>query len=106
MGDSGVSADGLYTPGLLSFRIRRDCTLRRTWHGAFPVTDLSTAPVTANGVLYWGDGSGNRLFAIDLASHRRLWNSGNLHAPPQTEPIVVDGHVYASVGKNLYAFGL
>jgi hypothetical protein len=45
--------------------------------------------------------------AFDIATHTKLWTSGNtFKSPVQTEPIVVGGRVYLTTGMGLYAFGL
>jgi outer membrane protein assembly factor BamB len=105
MGNSADSADGVYKRGLLAFRVGTDCKLRLSWNRRYKIRGPSASPVSANGVLYWGNGSGDTLTAFDLATRRPIW-SQSFDDGPMTEPIVVGGHVYVSVGDSLYAFGL
>ena len=61
----------------------------------------------ANGVVYYGNGTGHKLLAIDAKTHKKLWTSRLLFTSSlQTEPIVVGGRVYVTTGLGLYAFGL
>ena len=79
----------------------------RTTNSASSLLVRMSAPVSANGVVYFGDGHDHQLFAFDIATHKKLWTSGETFMSPiQTEPIVVGGHVYLTTGKGLYAFGL
>ena len=94
-----------YRRGLLSFRIGSDCRLKSTWSHTFKGRGTPTSPVSANGVVYWGDGVGNALYAFDQATHKLIWSTV-FDAGPKTEPIVVGGHLYITVGGSLYAFGL
>jgi outer membrane protein assembly factor BamB len=107
VGNRSTSADGRYRNGLLAFRIRSDCTLRLSWQRTLGTAGLIASPVSANGVVYFGDGHDHQLFAFDIATHKKLWTSGNTFMSTiQTEPIVVGGRVYLTTGKGLYAFGL
>ena len=104
MGNPSNSPDKSFKRGLLSFRIGADCKLKPTWSHEFKGRGLTTSPVSANGVLYWGDSVGNALYAFDEATHKIIWST-SFDASPVTEPIVVGGHLYISVGGSLYAFG-
>jgi outer membrane protein assembly factor BamB len=107
VGNRSTSPDGRYRYGLLVFRIRSDCTLRLAWQRTLGTAGLNASPVSANGVVYFGDGADHQLFAFDIATHTKLWTSGNtFKSPVQTEPIVVGGRVYMTTGMGLYAFGL
>jgi outer membrane protein assembly factor BamB len=106
VGNSADSADATYQSGLLAFRIGRDCTLQLAWQrpGGGGVTG---SPVIANGVVYFGDGSGHKLLAVNAKTHKKLWTSRQLFTTSlQTEPIVAGGRVYVTTGLGLYAFGL
>ncbi len=106
VGNNATAPSGTYRGGLLAFRIGRDCRLHLAWQqpGGGGVT---ASPVIANGVVYYGNGSGHKLLAIDAETHKKLWTSRLLFARSlQTEPIVVGGRVYVTTGRGLYAFGL
>jgi outer membrane protein assembly factor BamB len=107
VGNRSTSPDGTYRWGLLAFRIRPDCTLRLAWQRTVGRAGLNASPVSANGVVYFGDGADNQLLAFDIATHQKLWTSGDtFKSPIQTEPIVVGGRVYVTTGMGMYAFGL
>ena len=107
VGNRSTSPDGRYRYGLLVFSVRSDCTLRLSWQRTLGHSGLNSSPVSANGVVYFGDGADHQLFAFDIATHSKLWTSGDtFKSPIQTEPIVVGGRVYLTTGMGLYAFGL
>jgi outer membrane protein assembly factor BamB len=107
VGNTADSTDGTYTHGLLAFSVAGDCTLHLKWQRALGDGGLSSSPVTANGVVYFGDASGHQLVALDELTHKKVWSSKKTIAgAAQTEPIVINGHVYMTAGTNLYAFGL
>jgi outer membrane protein assembly factor BamB len=106
VGNSADSPDGAYKGGLLAFRVGKDCKLHVAWQrpGGGGVT---ASPVIANGVVYYGNGTGHKLLAFDARTHKKLWTSRLLFTSSlQTEPIVVGGRVYVTTGLGLYAFGL
>jgi alcohol dehydrogenase (cytochrome c) len=61
--------------------------------------------VTAGGVLFTGDGSGN-FVAFEAASGKILWHTRIGNISNATHTYLVDGrqHVLAAVGDTLYAF--
>jgi alcohol dehydrogenase (cytochrome c) len=75
------------------------------WRHRYPGGGGGGLLVTAGGVLFSGDGSGN-FVAFDAANGRALWHTriGNISNAPQT--YLIDGrqHVLAAVGDTLYAF--
>jgi outer membrane protein assembly factor BamB len=83
-----------------------DCKLHVAWQrpGGGGVTG---SPVIANGIVYYGNGTGHKLLALDAGTHKKLWTSRLLFTSSlQTEAIVVGGRVYVTTGLGLYAFGL
>jgi PQQ-like domain len=107
VGNPADSADGTYRHGLLAFRVLPDCMLRLAWQKTVGIGGLSASPVVANGIVYFGDGSGHRLLAYDTATRKKLWDSRTtFDSSAQTEPIVVNGRVYETTGSAMYAFGL
>ena len=57
-------------------------------------------PAAANGVVYDGSGDGN-VYALDASTGQKLWSTGGGYSP-----VVVNGEVYLSSGKNEYVFAL
>jgi alcohol dehydrogenase (cytochrome c) len=81
-------------------------TGQAAWKHRYPGSGSSAGMlVTAGGVLFTGDGSGN-FVAFDAADGTILWHTriGNITNAPQT--YLVDGrqHVLVAVGDTLYAF--
>jgi alcohol dehydrogenase (cytochrome c) len=81
-------------------------TGKPAWKHKYPGGSSSAGMlVTAGGVLFTGDGSGN-FVAFDATNGRPLWHTriGNISNAPQT--YLVDGrqHVLAAVGDTIYAF--
>jgi outer membrane protein assembly factor BamB len=63
----------------------------------------------ANGVVYIGANSQERVYALYAATGRKLWSYNLSSAGPsetvKSSPAVADGMLYVNAG-NLYAFGL
>ncbi|MEA2350792.1 MAG: hypothetical protein QOG86_1733 [Thermoleophilaceae bacterium] len=98
---------GRYKPGLLAFRVTSKCRLALKWQAKRP-GNLTSSPTIANGVVYYGEGHGNRLVAFDARTGKRLWTSGDAFGDAVwNAPAVVDGAVYAgSWDGRLHAFAL
>jgi outer membrane protein assembly factor BamB len=61
-----------------------------------------SSPTVANGVVYYGDGYGNELFALSGDSGAVLWSSGStIAAQIYAPPIVVNGRLYAAAWDNM-----
>jgi outer membrane protein assembly factor BamB len=89
---------GTYVQGMHAFTVGSDCTLTQAWQTAVPPasTPTTSAPVLANGVVYYGDGAGNTLRAFDAATGAALWNSGgDVTGAIYAAPIVMNGTVLA-----------
>jgi alcohol dehydrogenase (cytochrome c) len=83
-------------------------TGKAAWKHRYPGAGSTAGMlVTAGGVLFTGDGSGN-FVAFDAADGKILWHTriGNITNAPQT--YMVDGrqHVLVGVGDTLYAFAM
>lgn len=52
-------------------------------------------PVAATGVVHYGDGTGSQVLAFDAIMGAQLWASPQFDGPIFTEPIVVNGRLYA-----------
>jgi outer membrane protein assembly factor BamB len=96
-------AGGEYRHGLVAFSVGADCQLHLAWQQPQGVNGLvGSSPTVANGVVYYGDGPGNELFALSGDSGAVLWQSGStiegaIYAPP----IVVNGRLYAAAWDHL-----
>ncbi len=107
IGNSSDSGDGAYSHGMVALQAGSGCTLVPAWQQSVgPNVSVVSPPVVANGVVYYGDGSGNQLFAFDAATGTQLWNSGNtITGPIYSAPTVVNGKLYAgSWDYHIYAF--
>jgi outer membrane protein assembly factor BamB len=94
---------GRYLPGIVAFRVTGRCRLSLAWNVRGP-THLTSSPTVANGVLYYGNGPGGHIVALDARTGRHLTKL-NVHGAIYNAPSVVDGVVYAgSWHGRLYAF--
>lgn len=83
--------------GLLALRVSRTCKLSLAWQRSSGHLGVTSAATVANGVVYYGDGTGNRLFAYDAATGKPLWNSGTtLKGPAFAAPTIINGALYAA----------
>ncbi|HUO69281.1 MAG TPA: PQQ-binding-like beta-propeller repeat protein [Solirubrobacteraceae bacterium] len=98
---------GQYRHGVIAFRVTASCRLAYEWSASFGPSGVNSDPTVAAGVVFFGNGYGNRAVAFDARTGRLLWNSersvtGHVFAAPT----VVNGKVYvASLGGYLSAFG-
>jgi len=94
---------GEYRHGLVAFSVGADCQLHLAWQQPQGMNAaVVSSPTVANGVVYYGDGPGNELFALSGDSGAVLWHSGStiagaIYAPP----IVVNGRLYAAAWDNV-----
>jgi len=89
--------------------VTTSCTLALAWSAAVPGGGSGNIPVSppavANGVVYFGSGGGNTVYAINAQSGVRLWSS-TLGAAVYAAP-VIDKHLFVgSWDHKLYAFGV
>ena len=109
--NSSDSSTGLDHQGLVAFQVQSNCKLATppVWEGqanlGYPVS--VSPPTVANGVVYYGDGSGNTEFAFDALDGTPLWNSGStISGGIWAAPSVVNGRLYVgSWDGHLYSFG-
>src|SRR5437763_8377973 len=95
---------GRYRPGIVAFRVNGRCHLSRAWNATGP-GKLMSSPTVANGLLYYGNGSGHRVVALDPRTGRHLRRL-SVHGAIFNAPSVVNGVVFAgSWHGRLYAFG-
>ena len=97
---------GDYRQGLVALRLGERCRLRLAWQE--PVgTDPTwpTSPVVANGIVAYGDGSGQRLRVFDALDGTALWDSGTTTGDLYGAPIIADGMLIApSWDQKIHAF--
>jgi hypothetical protein len=75
--------------------------------GTNPPDDPYSPAVVANGVVYFGAGYTNEIFANDAVNGHLLWHSPVLPGHTFTPPIVVNGRLYFADAKgDVYAYGL
>jgi outer membrane protein assembly factor BamB len=93
---------------MVALREGADCRLALAWQKTVgPDPSVVSVPVLANGVVYYGDGTGGQVLAFDATTGNALWSSPQFAGPIFAEPIVVNGHVYAGAwDQELHAFGL
>jgi outer membrane protein assembly factor BamB len=94
--------------GLVALRVGRGCKLSLAWQQSSGHIGVASAATIAGGVVYYGDGTGNRLLAYDAATGQPLWNSGTtVKGPLFNAPTIVNGAVYTgSWDHRLYAFAM
>ena len=97
---------GRYRHGIVAFKVTASCRLAYEWSASYGPPGNNSTPTVANGVVFFGDGYGNRSAAFDARTGRMLWNSGRtLRGHVFAAPTVVNGKVYiSSLGGWLYAF--
>jgi outer membrane protein assembly factor BamB len=86
---------------------RSDCSLSLAWQQAVGLNKTSvSSPSVANGVVYYGDGPGDQVFAFDAATGAQLWDSGaTIGGFIFAAPTVVNGQLLVpSWDDHLYAF--
>ncbi len=100
------AAVGRSRHGLLALRVGRGCKLSLAWQRSSGHVGVASAATVAGGVVYYGDGTGDRLLAYDAATGKPLWNSGStIKGPLFDAPTIVNGAVYTgSWDRRLYAF--
>ena len=106
---ANTSDEGQFRHGMVAMGVQPSCSLKPVWQQVRGADNSPTSPPTvANGVVYWGDGSGNQAFAFDAATGQELWNSGaTIAGPVQAAPIVANGRLYVFAWDNtVHAFGL
>ena len=87
-----------FAHGMVALRPGPDCRLRLAWQRRVPTGTMTvSSPTVANGVVYFGTGGGDRVFAFDAATGRALWDSGSsMRGAVFAPPVVVDGMVFAA----------
>jgi outer membrane protein assembly factor BamB len=95
--------------GMVALSVDATCQLQVAWQTTVGPNRASVSPpAVAGGVVYYGDGPSNQLFAFDALTGTQLWSSRSLiRGAIYAAPMVVNGMVFVGAwdGK-LYAFGL
>ena len=98
-----------YTHGMLALtESAPGCTLTQSWNTAIGTTNTYDSPPTvANGVVYFGNGAGNIVYAMNATTGAALWNSGTtISGGAFAAPIVVNGMLYVpSWDDKVHAYG-
>ena len=108
IGNSSDSSSGTFFHGMVALDVQGNCTLSLAWQQTVGPNLTSTSPpIVANGVVYYGDGSGNTEFAFNAATGMQLWNSGStITGGIYAAPSVVNGKLYVGAWDHkIYAFG-
>jgi outer membrane protein assembly factor BamB len=103
------SSSGPFKHGLVALRARSNCRLSLAWQRPRgPQKAIGLPPPTvANGVVYFGDGTGSTEYAFAAATGRELWHSSAITGSVYAPATVVNGRVYVPAWDGeLYAFGV
>ncbi len=109
IGNSSDSAP--FVEGMVALNVQPDCSLALAWQNSVsdpgPWSSVSP-PTVANGVVYYGNGVGNKEFAFDAATGTKLWDSGTtIGGAIYAAPAVVNGMVFVGSWDHvLHAYGL
>jgi len=101
------STDGTYLHGLIALLVQADCTLKLAWQKTVGLNTFAvSSPTVANGVVYYGLGYHDQVFAFDAATGEELWNSGStITGAVFGAPSVANGVLYVgSWDRQLRAF--
>jgi outer membrane protein assembly factor BamB len=63
-----------------------------------------SSPTVAGGVVCFGAGTTNIVYANDARTGALLWKSPTLAGRAQISPMVVNGRLYVVAGGSVYAF--
>ena len=80
----------------------------KSWNTAIGTTNTYDSPPTvSDGVVYFGNGAGNIVYAMNAATGAPLWNSGTtITGGVFAAPIVVNGMLYVpSWDHRVHAYG-
>ena len=100
------------TAGLLALAISGTCSVSvaGTSHPSNARFGPSIPPVVANGVVYYTDGAGSHVYAVEAANPANLlWSTSSIPGGIFASPMVVNGQLYIAGGGSdhkLRAFGL
>ena len=109
IGNSSDSAP--FVEGMVALNVQPDCSLALAWQNSVsdpgPWSSVSP-PTVANGVVYYGNGVGNKEFAFDAATGTKLWDSGTtIGGAIFAAAAVVNGMVFVGSWDHvLHAYGL
>lgn len=108
VGNPADSPTGPFRHGMVALKAGPGCKLSLAWQRGEGINDESVSPPTvANGVVYYGDGPGNKELAFDAATGKQLWSSGTTIGEALfAAPTVINGKVFAAGWYHqLYSFG-
>lgn len=95
-----------YRHGVVAFHVTGSCRLSFEWSATDGPQGEDSTPTVAGGAVFFGNGDGHRVIALDARTGRFLWSSRSaIRAPVFAAPTVVGGRVYvSSVGGSVSAF--
>src|SRR5262249_53538164 len=65
---------GVFRHGMLAFTVGSDCLLHLAWQRMMGLNGaVVSSPTVANGIVYYGDGPGNQVVALDAGTGAVLW---------------------------------
>lgn len=100
------SSSSAFANGMVALKFGADCLASPAWQTELgPADSVVSPPAVADGVVYYGDGTGDTVYALDDATGQVLW-SQQLDGPIYAPPIIADGTLYVPAGGTLYAFSL
>ncbi len=102
-----TSTSGTYKHGLVALSVGSDCKLSLAWQKSVGANGSSVAsPTVANGVVYFGDGQSDQVFAFNASTGAQLWSSGTqITGSVYAAPMVADGKLFVGAWDDrLYAF--
>lgn len=103
------SGRSTFKHGLVALRAWRNCWVSLAWQREVGPKNLGAqAPTTvANGVVYYGDATGDTEYAFNAATGRKLWQSSTITGPIFAPSTIVNGELLVPAWNDkLYAFGL
>ncbi len=105
--NSSNSSSGPYKHGMVALKARHNCKLALRWqHPVGPSVETVSPPTVAAGVVYFGDGSGDREFAFNAANGKLLWHSNGIHNHVNGAAAIINGTLLVPTwDHHLYAFG-
>jgi hypothetical protein len=85
------------------------CAVSVKWQHPNTSIDPAIPPIVANGVVYYTDGFGSRVFALDAATGAPLWTTIHITGGILAPPMVVNGRLFVAGGwtdHTIRGFGL
>jgi outer membrane protein assembly factor BamB len=106
--NSSDSSNGPYKHGMVALKAGHNCMLSLRWQQTVgPPIEIVSPPTVAAGVVYFGEGPGNRELAFNAVSGKLLWQSSGIGNRVNGASSIVNGKLFVPTwDHHLYAFGL